>query len=373
MMGKLRKLTAVLLSGLVLVSLTGCGGEKEQVQAPELIEPAGVDVDTAVVKKMDFSSVESFEGEIVPEIKGLYFVSSGNIGKMYVSTGDKVKKGQLLATLTSVNGGVKEMQKKLRDTENANKEANRLIQCDIEQLGEERQQLYSQWKKQKDKAVKKELNVKITEKEEDIKLTKLRLRHQKETQELERKNLLEDIREAKKRTRESKLISPVNGEVISTAGGSGYMVQGGVTAVNVADMEHPRVRTAYVGASVLGKASSYQAVVNGKTYQVKAEEQEIDSLDIEMGVFPSNTWFDFEDEVNLKVGDSATIELYSDTDKNALVVPSNCVFQVKREKYVYKMDGNVKKKTPVTIGTETDAYTQILTGLQEGDVVYVQS
>ena len=31
-----------------------------------------------------------------------------------------------------------------------------------------------------------------------------------------------------------------------------------------------------------------------------------------------------------------------------------------------------KKKVKVTLGTKTDAYTQITSGLKEGDVVYVQ-
>lgn len=182
----------------------------------------------------------------------------------------------------------------------------------------------------------------------------------------------QDIAQARKQTKESKLISPVNGEIISTAGGSGYMVQAGVTAVNVADMEHPRIRAAYLAESEIAKASSYVAVVNGKQYRVKAEEQEISAMDIEMGNLPANTWFDFVDAVNLKVGDSATIELYNDLAEGALVVPSNAVYRVKRQSYVYKMQGDVKVKTDVTLGTKTDAYTQILTGLKEGDVVYVQ-
>lgn len=358
--------------GTAVISLTGCG-EKTEVAVPELIEPVGIDVDTAVVKKMDFSSVESFQGEIVPNIKGLYFLSSGNIGKMYVSTGEKVRKGQLLATLSSVNSGVKQMQKQIKETQKQNKEANRISQCDIDEMREELQQLKSQLKKEKNKEAMAGLKKQIAEKEEDIAIAALRLSQQKETQALELKHMRQDIELAKKQTKESKLISPVNGEIISTAGGSGYMVQAGVTAVNVADMEHPRVRTAYVATSEIAKASSYVAMVNGKQYRVKVEEQEIDAMDLEMGNMPSNTWFDFVDAVNLKVGDSATIELYNDMAKGALVVPSNAVYRVKRQSYVYKMEGDVKVKTDVTLGTKTDAYTQILTGLKEGDVVYVQS
>ena len=43
------------------------------------------------------------------------------------------------------------------------------------------------------------------------------------------------------------------------------------------------------------------------------------------------------------------------------------------EKYVYLVEGDAKIKTSVTVGTQTDAYVQLVTGVKEGDVVYVES
>ncbi len=354
-------------------TLAGCGAEEEAMDVPELIEPVGVDVDTVKVKKMDLSSVDSYQGEIVPEIKGLYFVQSGNIGEMNVSVGDKVKKGEVLATLSSVDSGVSKLKKQMKEKQEEHRDANQISQCDIDRSREELSQLQKQKKQAKDKKQKETLDSQILEKKETIKIQELSLKQQKESQALEIKQIQRQIQEAQLQTKNSKLISPVNGEVITTAGGSGYMVQGGTTAVNVADMENPRVRTTYIGSSTLGKASSYRAVVNGREYKVKVEEQEVSAFEAEMNEYPDNTWFDFQEKVNLKVGDSATIELYNDTAKAALVVPSNAVLHAKKEYYVYRMEGNSKKKTVVTVGTITDAYTQILTGLKEGDVVYVQS
>lgn len=371
-----RTISLVLTVGFVVAAMAGCGSSESAEQVPELIDPVGVDVDTVKVKKMNLSSINSYKGEIIPEIKGLYFTSSGNIDKLLVSEGDKVKKGQLLATLTSANSGVKKLQKQLQEKKSMNKDINYTTQCNIDRMKEELSQLKKQLKQAKqakEKAQIKGLKMQITEKEQDIILAKAGLSQQKETQALELKQLNEDIAQAKQQSRDSKLYSPVNGEIISTTGGSGYMVQGGVTAINVADMDKPRIRTDYIGASILGKASSYIATVNGKQYKVKVEEQNISAYDAEMQQYPSNTWFDFEEKVSLKVGDSATIDLYNNTAKDALVVPSNAVFKAKNERYVYRMEGNAKKKTPITVGTITDAYTQILTGVKEGDVVYVQS
>lgn len=370
---QVRKKRAVLLclTGAVL-AVTGCQQKKNIQDIPALIGPAGVDVDTAKVQKMDLSSVESFQGEIVPEIKGLYFVSSGNIGEMKVKVGDKVKKGQLLATLTSADSGVRQLRQKWKEKREENADANQISRYDIKKLTIACAELKKQYRQSADKKQKADLKIQIAGREEDIKLARLRFRHQKEKQQLELKHLKQDITAATAQTKESKLYSPVNGEVISTAGGSGYMVQGGVTAIQIADMEKPRIRTAYIGSAASEQAGGYRAVVNGRQYGVKLEEQEISQFDIEMGKYPSYMYFDFTEKAELKIGDSATIDLYHDMAEDALVVPSNAVFKAKKERYVYVMDGVNKKKTVVTTGTVTDAYTQILSGVREGDVVYVE-
>ena len=103
-----------------------------------------------------------------------------------------------------------------------------------------------------------------------------------------------------------------------------------------------------------------------------AEEQNISQYDIEMGNFPSSTYFDYRSDVHAQVGDSVSIDLYNNETDDALVVPSNAVYKTKGSYYVYRMEGGAKKRVNVTTGTITDAYTQILSGVKEGDVVYVQ-
>ena len=240
-------------------------------------------------------------------------------------------------------------------------------------LEENLSDLKKQSKAVKNSKQKKMLKSRIIEKEEEIKIAKVKLEQQKELQQLEIRQKEADIKEAQKSTKNSKLYSTIDGEVISTSGGNGYMVQGGSVAIQVANMDAPRLKTAYVSDSKLAKASSYVAIVDGKKYKVEVEEQEVSRQDIEMGNYPKNSWFDFvADHVDAKVGGSATIELYTDTVKDALVVPANAVYRSKEESYVYLVEGDAKTKTIVKTGTETDAYIQIESGVKEGDVVYVE-
>lgn len=151
------------------------------------------------------------------------------------------------------------------------------------------------------------------------------------------------------------------------------MVQGGTTAIQIANMKAPRLKTTYISTSTLAKAVKCMALINGKRYEIVAEEQEVSRYDAETGKHPENTWFDFVDEnVDAEVGKSAAVELYTDSVEDALVVPVNAVLGTGEEKYVYIVEGDAKIKTSVTTGTKTDAYVQIVTGVKEGDVVYVE-
>ena len=363
--------TLGLLVGL-LVSLTGCGKKENPIVVPELVDPVGVDVDTAVVKKMNLSSVNSYQGEVVPDMVGVYFVNSGQAGAVKVEIGDKVKKGQLLATLSGSESAVKDLQEELSNQKDENAEVNHSLEAKIQQMEIELKKVKKQRQKAQTSKEKSNLGKQMTLKQEAIKTEKLRLKMQKQTQNLYIKELKSDIITAKKSSKLNKLYSPVNGEVITKDLAPGDFVTGGVSVITIADMETTKIRTEYIGSSLLEKASSYQAVINGKRYDVTAEEQEVSQMDIEMGNLPSSTYFAYKQDSNVSVGDSVTLDFYNNSTEDALVVPSNAVFKAKGEHYVYRMEGDAKKKVIVTTGTVTDAYTQIMTGLKEGDVVYVQ-
>lgn len=369
---KNRTLILVLAMGMVTIGCVSCGKKENVEKVPELVEPVGVDIDTATVKKMDFGSMNSYQGEIVPDIKGLYFLNSGQVASVKVEIGDKVKKGQLLATLKGADTAVKDLQKELRDLLEENTELNAAAKNKIMQMKEEQKNLQKKYTKATSQKEKGALSKQVIAQKESIKTEELKLKHQKELQASMVANLREDLASAKSKTKLDKLYSNVNGEVLSKTIAPGDFISGGSAVINVADMEKTKIRTEYIGSATLNKASSYHAMINGKKYEVTVEEQEVSTFDVEMGNYPDNTYFDYKKDVNVAVGDSVSIDLYNNTKEDALVVPSNAVFRAKGDNYVYRIEGNAKKKVSVTLGMATDAYTQILTGVKEGDVVYVQ-
>lgn len=369
---KYRRIMSGIILSVFLAGMTGCGVQEKAVSVPELIEPVGVDVDTAVVKKMSLSSIQSYQGEVVPDMKGVYFANSGQVGSVKVEIGDKVKKGQLLATLSESESDVKSLKEDLSSQLDENAELNETAKQKITQMGIELKKIKKQRGKAKTAEEKSNLKKQQIAKEEEIKTEKLRLRLQKQTQNQHIRELKSDIQSAAETSRMNKLYATVSGEVIMKNLAPGDFVTGGISVLTIADMNKTKIYTEYIGSSVLEKASGYVATINGRQYDVTAEEQNISQLDIEMGNLPGGTYFNYQKDDNVSVGDSVVLEFYNDAAEDALVIPTNAVFKGKNERYVYRMEGDARKKAVVTTGTVTDAYTQILTGLKEGDVVYVQ-
>lgn len=78
-----------------------------------------------------------------------------------------------------------------------------------------------------------------------------------------------------------------------------------------------------------------------------------------------------EGDTIIKLGMSADIEVIVDSVKDTLVVPSQAVIERSSEKFVFVKRGSKVKLTPVKVGLSSWNLTEIVSGLQEGDVVVI--
>ena len=93
-----KALAGALAAALLLLPLSGCGGKKAQA-APELLEPKGVTLDTAAVRRGTIQTITAYEGLVLPAVRELSFAVSGVMTGVEVCAGSRVKEGQELARL----------------------------------------------------------------------------------------------------------------------------------------------------------------------------------------------------------------------------------------------------------------------------------
>ena len=83
----------------------------------------------------------------MPDMVGVYFANSGQAGAVKVKIGDKVKKGQLLATLSGSETTVKELQEELSHQLDENAESNASLKSKIAHMNIELKKIQKQNKK----------------------------------------------------------------------------------------------------------------------------------------------------------------------------------------------------------------------------------
>ena len=94
----LRRAAALLLALLCLLSLAACGS-REEMAAPELLEPRGVALDVAPVSRGSIQRTVIYEGVVLPGVRELAFASSGRVTELLVCPGSRVKAGDVIARL----------------------------------------------------------------------------------------------------------------------------------------------------------------------------------------------------------------------------------------------------------------------------------
>ncbi len=308
------------------------------------------------------------------------FGADGIIDQCNVTVGSKVKKGQVLATLegTSDKQEITAKNEEINAAVRKHKDANNVSLAGIKSLKDLKKQLKKSYKAEKDKANKKRIQNQIIDQTHNIKIAETKLRQSKDLQALEIAMLKKERGYLDDNSGSSRLISPVAAEVLTISQTSGATVEAGDTVVCLAIMSKPRVRTEFVPPGELESSSSYAAVVHGKEYKVEADYVNLNTEEYGYGYdetsTPTYSYYDFtENQVSCKVGDFAVIHLRKNFSPNALSIPANAVWNDEENSYIYVDENGTKVRRIITTGVSSPAYVEILSGAEEGEVVYVES
>lgn len=462
---------ALILSGVLF--LGGC----QASTAPELLEPVGVNVDTAVVTREKMYQLDSFNSSVVPFVQEVYFDCGGTLSQSVVSLGKKVKKGEVLATLDT-----EELEKQIQSVKeqiafNKKNDAYTREQLEISvEIARLRLQqlkssaggsttaigsLFSWWsmasgwmmnekgatasapesQTESEAASEPEESSEIPEvssepsssepetssepepsapdssqpevppqptesepessepesseqeppapappqvskgeivlAEAELEAAELVLSQEKETQVLQQKQLDAQLESLNQKMGDTKIKAPFDGIIAYESGALvGDHVQAYTPLFCVADERKLSLSGQAIGLGKTRKFNQIVALIDGKEYDVTYREynnEEYTALVLSGNEVPAR--FDFNGKTSgLKVGQYANIYIYSNIVENALTLPVNALLgDFSTGYYVYRMEDGKPVRCSVKVGVKNSSRAEITEGLQEGDVVYVQS
>lgn len=407
----MKKIIVLLLAVIVAFALFFKLKEKRKVLVP---------VKVAVVKRGEVRNVIEATGIIKPQVGAKVKVGariSGTVVEENVKVGDRIKKGDLIAVIDNrelkaelerAKANLKEIEetypKRIKSQKLKVKSAQAELKAAVSRLNSERENLkLKEWEfdrqkkllsigyttEEKFKKAKRELAAaesSYREALENLKKAKLNLKIQKE--ELKRlevefkqklKEAKEQLKQAEVRYSYSFIYAPISGVISYVSTQKGETVVAGLNAPQFVTILDPRKleNRIYVDETEIGKVKKGMPVefsvdaYRNKVFKAKVVEIYPEPIIRNNVVYYIVVARGFENPNLLKPEMTTHNRIISGVKKNVLVLPNEAVKWKNGRYVVYKVTDRGVVEVPVEVGWSDDRFTEILSGLKEGDRVAV--
>jgi RND family efflux transporter MFP subunit len=317
------------------------------------------DFETIKVERRDIAKTVLATGIIKPKVGAEVKVGSrvsGIVKKLYVRIGDPVEEGQLLAELDPTEYQAR-FNQALAELENA--------KANLEYA-------HSDQKRHK---ILLEKNL-VSQNEYEI------AKRSEKVSEARLKQAEADLRYAQIQLDYTKIKSPITGIVASVFTQEGETVAASFstpTFVTIIDLSRLEI-WAYVDEIDIGRISERQkAVFLVDTYPDTEFQGKVTAIfpkaEIQENVVNYITTIEILDREGkiLRPEMTTTVNISLETHQNVLSVPNEVIKIERGRKYLYILDNNKLSKRWVKIGIRNEDYTEILDGVQEGDLVVAKN
>ena len=363
----MKKLLLLLLISCFL--LASCG--KSEMKAPELMDPVSANVDTEAVARGDIVNILTYDGSLVPASIELYFETDGIIDVIAAYSGKYVNEGDALITLETdaLDKEIKTVEDEIENIETEGNFEDRIKQLDIDYLNLELQQL-------KENSASAQA---ISLKQIDIENAELQLSQTRELREARLKDMKDRLKKLGEERNKKTLVAPISGYlyVMDYAEEGAYVRSERAICYIIDESSLTLVVDGYIGSTYVDRYHIY-AWIDGEPWEL--EYQQMTDQEIRAAVLAGKTLKttfllnDEKDTSRLKAGMYCGLILELTLATDTLYVPSDAVRSEHGSAYVYVMnDLGTREKRTVKRGVTNAIQTEILEGLEEGEVVYVQN
>lgn len=364
----MKRLLTVLMAALIALMPAALADE-----APELLEPVGVKLDTAEVVRQDIYELKYYDATVAPYVEELSFTVDGEIDSINALAGDVAHKGDVLATLNQddlieraeeLSAQIDYLTTELEFDQRDDQLELSMAQLELEQLragvasGEVTQQ-------------------QVELKAADVDILRLSQQQQRELAEFEIASLQRQLDSVNEELGNNEIVAPFDGRLVyMELLQKGDQIKAYDVVYYIADDTRLYIDSAYISESSLAIANQLYARIGGANYDITPQEFDWrEYVAIALAGGELRTGFDFADGVvldGIESGQYAAVFMKTGLVEDALVVPANALYTDSEGRYVYKMEGDTRVRTEVTTGQSTTTLVEITEGLEEGDYVYVK-
>lgn len=340
-----------IFAALCLLLLCACGAQSD---APALMEPVTISSDMATAAYGNIYDGMVLEGNILPQTQTLCFEASGRVGELCVDLGDRVEAGAPLVRLDT------QMLQSRRDALADSLAYARQIDAYNNREAELNQQLLAlQYG-----ANSARCQLYASEQAEAARSRAAQI-----------SDLSRQLEEAEQNLSvQSVLTAPFAGTVAGLNVSVGDMVWPDAAVAVVTNDDTCFLQTEFRAEAEIAAATEVYATIGGVRYEVRYVP--MDSGEYIAKTLSGQTMystFEIEGGTGELVGQYAILYLMTAQEEQVLCVPSNAVLRDAAGYYVYVDENGEKTRRDIEVGLMTAAQTEILSGLKEGERVYVVS
>jgi RND family efflux transporter MFP subunit len=355
-----KKLSVLLLAGLVLMS--SCGGKGETEYVPEVVSEEESDmIATTVVGRMDVVAEERFKCKFTAlETVDLSFgMDDGLIQDITVKKGDYVEKGDLLATVDLKDAGDKiaSLEFKVKELNLNLKQAKENKDFELE----EARILYEGYTKKKS---------------DDTKAYEKKIKSITENYDISIKTIEDEIFIANERLNKARedynkgtIYAPISGQITYVMNGAAQSYsKTGQTIFTISDTS----KSYFVTDVIENRDIVLDSVEYPIQYHVMSTSYDATVTRVNPVEDDGKLYFAVTGEFDIPVDSDGVVTVETARRENVLAVKTSAVHESDRGPFVYLVkDGTLSMKY-VEVGVKNDQVTEITGGLQEGDLVAIK-
>ena len=331
-------LTAILLTSMIAFMLSGCYffPKEEEVLAPPIKEPDKVTYETIEAKKGTIERTIRCTGAFVSvSQKDLFYKDrGGRLKEIYVTFGDDVKKGDLIAQL---------------ETDNI------LNDIQLQEIALKRSQiLYDN--------IKTRLEIEGGSKT-DLEMAQL---------DLDINNIkLNSLKRELDRTR---LVSPIDGTLVYLSDvKQGEYINTYQTVARVADPKELQLRYSEDKVSEFRLGMKATIKINDKEYQGEVVMTPADMPFDANEITKKSIQFKVEKlPEDVAIGNSASISLTLEKHEDVIVLPKQVVNNFAGRKFVNVLKNDIREERDIELGIQSDTEVEVVKGLETGELIIVR-